>query len=87
MTLAEVLRDLGPVVAHPELALEQLDANDGEHELQEQGDENDVSDGLDGHNDALHHVLEAFGSVDGTQRTEDTKNTKNLHHRDGARTV
>ena len=44
--------------------LEELDPDDGEHEEQEDGDQDDVSDGLHSHDDALHHVLQPLGSVD-----------------------
>lgn len=37
--------------------LEELDADAGEHELQEGGDQDDVPDCADGHKHALHHVL------------------------------
>lgn len=37
--------------------LEQLYANDGEHELQEAGDEDYVSDSLYSYDDALYYVL------------------------------
>ena len=38
--------------------LEELHTNAGEHELQEGGDDHDVSDSPDGHEYALHHVLQ-----------------------------
>ena len=47
LAVALVLSHLGGVGAAEELALEELDADDGEHELQQQGDEHDVADGLD----------------------------------------
>ena len=37
--------------------LEELHPDAGEHELQQRGDNHDVADGADGHEDALHHVL------------------------------
>lgn len=40
-----------------EAHLEELDADACEHELQEGGDQNDVPDGADCHEHALHHVL------------------------------
>lgn len=40
--------------------LEELNANDGEHELQQTGDEYYVSDSLYGYDDALYYVLRAF---------------------------
>ena len=46
--------------------LEELDPDDGEHEEEEDGDQDDVSDGLHSHDDALHHVLQPLGSVDGS---------------------
>ena len=87
LALAGVLRHLGLVRAHEELALEQLDADDGEHELEEEGDKDNVADGLDGHDDALDDVLEALGTVDGSKGAKDTQHTKNLHHRDSTGTA
>ena len=52
------------VAAHPEASLEQLDANDGKHEEEEDGDEEDVADVLHSHDHALHHVLQTLRSVD-----------------------
>ena len=77
----------GQVCTHEELALEQLDPDDGEHELEEEGDEDDVADSLDGHDDALDDVLEALGTVDGSKGAKDTQHTKNLHHRDSTGTA
>ena len=61
-----------------------LHANDGEHEYEEDGDEHDVADGLDGHDDALHHVLESLGAVDGAEGPQHAQHTEDLHHGDGA---
>ena len=61
-----------------------LHADDGEHEDEEDGDEHDVADGLDGHDDALHHVLESLGTVDGAERPQHAQHTEDLHHGDGA---
>ena len=58
------------VTAHPEASLEQLDADDGEHEEEEDGDEEDVPDVLHSHNDALHHMLQTLGSVDGSAKVK-----------------
>ena len=63
-SVAVVLSLHAPVAAHPEASLEQLDANDGEHEEEEDGDEQDVADVLHRHDHALHHVLQALGAVD-----------------------
>ena len=52
------------VTAHPEASLEQLDADDGEHEEEEDGDEQDVADVLHRHDHALHHVLQPLSAVD-----------------------
>lgn len=38
--------------------LEELHTNAGEHELQQGGDDHDVSDGPDGHKYTLYHVLQ-----------------------------
>ena len=67
LALASLLLQLGPVRAHPELPLEELDPNDGEDEEEEDGDEDNVVDGLHSHDDALDHVLEALGSVDSSE--------------------
>ena len=72
LALARVLRHLGDVGAHEELALEQLHPDDREHEHEEQRHEHDVADGLDGDDDALDDVLEAFGTIDGTERAKHT---------------
>ena len=55
-----------PVGAIPEASLEQLDPDDSEHEEEEDGDQDDVADGLHSHDDALHHVLQPLGTVDGS---------------------
>ena len=86
VTLAGFLGHLGLVGAHEELSLEQLDADDGKHEDEEESDEDNVADGLDGHDDALNDMLEALGSIDGSERTEYTQYPKNLHHRYSTRT-
>ncbi len=36
---------------------ENLHPDNGEHELQHVGDQENIADCFDGHNDALHHVL------------------------------
>lgn len=41
--------------------LEELDADAGEHELQQGGDNHDVADGADGHKHALYYVLGTGG--------------------------
>ena len=69
LTLASVLGHFRLVGAHEELALEQLHSNDGEHEDQEQCNQDDVADGLHGHNDTLNNMFKAFGAIDGTERT------------------
>ena len=69
LALASVFSHLGPVRAHEELALEQLDADDGEHELEQQGDEDNVADGLDGNDHTLDDMFETLGTIDGTERT------------------
>ena len=56
-----------PVGAIPEASLEQLNPDDCEHEEEEDGDQDDVADGLHSHDDALDHVLEALGSVDSSE--------------------
>ena len=66
------------ITAHPEAPLEQLDANDGKHEEEEDGDEEDVADVLHSHNDALHHVLQTLGSVDRSAKVKCCKFTKRI---------
>ena len=58
--------------------LEQLDSDDSEEELEEQGDHHNVADGFDGDDQTLDHLLQTFGSVDCSQRSQHTKDTKNL---------
>ena len=41
------------------LYLKQLDSDAGEHELQQRGDDHDVTDGTDGHEHTLDHMLQA----------------------------
>lgn len=65
------------ITAHPEASLEQLDANDCEHEEEEDGDEEDVADVLHSHDDALHHVLQTLGSVDGSAKVKCVATSKN----------
>ncbi len=64
-----------------------LHPDDGEHELEQQRDQHDVADGLDRHDDALHHVLETLGPVDGSEGSEHAQHTENLHHADGPGTA
>ena len=59
-----------PVGAIPEASLEQLDPDDCEHEEEEDGDEEDVPNVLHSHNDALHHMLQTLGSVDGSAKVK-----------------
>ena len=58
--------------------LEQLDSDDSEEELEEQGDHHNVADGFDGDDQTLNHLLQTFGSVDCSQRSQHTEDTKNL---------
>ena len=60
------LGQFGPVVAHEELALEQLHADDGEHELEQTRDQHNVPDGFDGDDHALDHVLRTGSGRSGT---------------------
>ena len=57
-----------PVGAIPEASLEQLNPDDGKHEEEEDGHEEDVPDVLHSHNHALHHVLQTLGSVNGSEK-------------------
>lgn len=106
---------------------EQLNTDDGEHELEQEGDQHDVVDGFHGDDDALDDVLstrrdsstgklfryavdkassfgnrsnsvrcpkdrdgkcqsnlQAFGAIDGSQRSQDTEHSKNFYDIDGA---
>ena len=58
--------------------LEQLDSDDSEEELEEQGDHHNIADCFDGDDQTLNHLLQTFGSVDCSQRSQHTKDTKNL---------
>lgn len=40
------------------LYLEELYSNTGEHKLEQRGDDDNVADGPDGHEHALHYMLE-----------------------------
>lgn len=42
---------------HQQPHLEELDSDAGKHELQQSGDDHDVSNGADGHKHTLHHML------------------------------
>ena len=53
-----------PVGAIPEASLEQLDPDDGKHEEEEDGDEEDVPNVLHSDDHTLHHVLQTLRSVD-----------------------
>ena len=66
------------VGADEELPLEQLDSDDTEHEDEKDGDGHDVSDTLDGDDHTLNHLFESWSSVDGSQRAENSENTKNF---------
>lgn len=81
LPLASVLSHLGPIRAHEELPLKQLDADDGKHKLEKECDEDDVADGFDGYDHTLNDMFETLGTIDGTERTQDAKNTKNFDHR------
>ncbi len=58
-----------------------MDTNAREHEFQKQCDEDNVSNGLEGDNQTVDDMLETFGSVDGTQRTQHPEYTQHLEHR------
>ena len=51
-----------------------------EHKLQKQCDQHDVSNGFEGDNQTVDHMLQAFGSVDGTQWTQHSEDTEHLKH-------
>ena len=86
--------------------LEQLNADDGKHELQEEGNEHDVTDSFDGHDHALNDALqsklgalmnihrskwvpganlEAFCTVNGSQRSQHTADSKDFDDGNGTR--
>ena len=65
-------------VAH----LEQLDADDGEEEDEEQGDNDNVADRLHRDDQTLDHLLQTLGSVNGSQRSQHTEDTKDLEESD-----
>ena len=66
--------------------LEQLDSDDSEEELEEQRDDHNVADGFDGDNQTLDHLLQTFGSVDCSQGSQHTEDTKNLEETDSTST-
>ena len=66
------------VRADEELPLEQLDPDDSEHEDEKDGDGHDVADTLDGDDHALNHLLQSRSSIDGSQGTKNSENTKNF---------
>ena len=59
-----------PVGAIPETSLEQLDPDDGKHEKEEDGDEEDVPNVLHSDDHTLHHVLQTLRSVDRSAKGE-----------------
>ena len=69
LALTRVFSQFGLICAHKEFSLEQLNSDDTEHEDKQEGDQKDVTNGLDSNDDTLDHVFEAFGSINGTQRT------------------
>ena len=82
LALARVVVVHAQVRADEELPLEQLHADDSEHEDEEHGDGHDVADGLDGDDHALDHLLEAGRPVDGAERTQHPQHTENLQEAD-----
>ena len=66
------------VRADEELPLEQLNPDDSKHEDEQDGDGHDVADTLDGDDHALNHLFQSRSSVDGSQGTKNSENTKNL---------
>ena len=64
--------------------LEQLDPDDREEELQQQGDHHNVADGLDGDDQTLDHLLQPLGPVDGPQWPQHTQHTEDLEEADTA---
>ena len=69
LALTRVFSQFGLICAHKEFSLEQLNSDDTEHEDKQEGDQKDVTNGLDSNDDTLDHVFEAFGSINGTKRT------------------
>lgn len=56
--------------------LEQLNANVGEHKVEQKGDQHNVADGFDRNDHALNHVLNEQKLMDywcGPKRTTDNK--------------
>ena len=86
IALALVSRHLGEICASEEFSLEQLDSDNSEKELEEQCDHHNVADGFDGDNQTLDHLLQTFGSVDGSQGSQHTEDTKNLEETDSTST-
>ena len=66
LALASVRGHFWLVCAHEKFSFEQLHSNNGEHEYQQQGDQDNVVDSFDSYNDTLHNVFQTFSSIDGT---------------------
>ena len=64
--------------------LEQLDADDGEEEDEEQSDNDNVADRLHRDDQTLDHLLQTLRPVDGPERPEHTEDTENLEEADAA---
>ena len=86
IALAFVSRHLGEICASEEFSLEQLDSDNSEKELEEQCNHHNVADGFDGDNQTLDHLLQTFGSVDCSQGSQHTEDTKNLEETDSTST-
>ena len=67
--------------------LEELDADAGEHELQQGGDDQDVADGLDGHEHTLNHTLHTHTQEKYTHRQESERKHTELCNNKGKHLV
>jgi hypothetical protein len=76
---------LGPYVrvgAVVKRALEGLHADDSKHKQDQEGDDEDVADGLERHDQAVDHMPEPLGPLDGAQRSQHAQHAQNTHGRD-----
>ena len=80
LLLAFLCGALRLVVAEEELPVEQLDADHGEDEQEEDVDDEDVEHVLQGVDDTVKDCFQLRNPLDGLERSEDTKNPQRLHH-------
>ena len=67
-------------VASTKTALKGLHADDGKDECQKEGDDEDISNGLDRDDHAADDLSQARGALDCAQGTQHTEDTQHTHH-------